>query len=688
MRKTLNLCILLLLSLVLITGTLWAGNDKLYPLTPKKVSNYDRNVLQPPYGFDQTDAIYAYQHVDENAEYYLGSGAADDTFFIVFEPPVACSVKYVEMQWFDAGNVTGFAAWYSAAAMDTFPDGTAPNRGTSPVSPIDSIWIAGPVPNEATGTGNWEPFDLGGAEFIVGDSATLASGMFGVGFIKSAATPHPLADGMNAKGIRFTYTWFGGPWMALMEHDWGAYSGNIQTGTVIDVMMRVWVSYPWGMPVLINNLLQMNNTFDIAGPYTITCELEDDGIGVNEEDTILLKYTIGDTMEVEMEETSPGSGVYGADIPGQPVGSQIVYWVYTMDDEGLENESLPKAFSILEPTNDDADILFVTDGISDRLSAYTNFFNENYIYYEHWDVTENMGIDNSVINGYDWGTILLVGWGVSVLPAEGLDTPFADFLDAGGNLFYTDQDYFYGNNLPETGTFVTGDFAYDYLGIGVYWNDPAIGDSCTSDWIYYGVAGDPISGTWADDFYETYWDTLGVHMEPGQFWADYITVSTGTDIFYGASDGNTYGCTNEDVFKTVYLGFMAEASCEYDTVNYEWIPSADFEQLLLDVFTWFGTSDVDKIGSSTAPVNYSLSQNYPNPFNPSTTINFTVKSAGKVQLDVYNLTGEKVVSLINGPMNSGAHMINFDASELSSGIYFYKLTAGNFSDTKKMILIK
>ena len=85
---------------------------------------------------------------------------------------------------------------------------------------------------------------------------------------------------------------------------------------------------------------------------------------------------------------------------------------------------------------------------------------------------------------------------------------------------------------------------------------------------------------------------------------------------------------------------------------------------------------------------YTLEQNYPNPFNPTTTIRFTIPENGLVTLKVFNLLGEEVAELINSDMTAGAYNYNFDASNLTSGIYFYSLQAGNFSVTKKMILMK
>jgi hypothetical protein len=88
------------------------------------------------------------------------------------------------------------------------------------------------------------------------------------------------------------------------------------------------------------------------------------------------------------------------------------------------------------------------------------------------------------------------------------------------------------------------------------------------------------------------------------------------------------------------------------------------------------------------PYEFSLSQNYPNPFNPVTTINYTLASSGKVELKVYDILGREVQTLVNDIQNAGSHTVNFNAVNLSSGVYFYRITSGNFSDIKKMVLVK
>ena len=94
-------------------------------------------------------------------------------------------------------------------------------------------------------------------------------------------------------------------------------------------------------------------------------------------------------------------------------------------------------------------------------------------------------------------------------------------------------------------------------------------------------------------------------------------------------------------------------------------------------------------GNSKTPTIFSLSQNYPNPFNPSTVITYSIPKTSTVTLKVYNLVGQEVATLVNNQVNAaGSHMVSFNASNLASGVYFYKLNAGDFTLTKKMVLMK
>ena len=92
--------------------------------------------------------------------------------------------------------------------------------------------------------------------------------------------------------------------------------------------------------------------------------------------------------------------------------------------------------------------------------------------------------------------------------------------------------------------------------------------------------------------------------------------------------------------------------------------------------------------TTTVPEKFSLSQNYPNPFNPKTVIRYSLNENRFINLKVYNVLGNEIATLVNEKQNSGTYEVDFEAADLAGGIYFYKLTAGDYSETKKMNLIK
>jgi len=102
----------------------------------------------------------------------------------------------------------------------------------------------------------------------------------------------------------------------------------------------------------------------------------------------------------------------------------------------------------------------------------------------------------------------------------------------------------------------------------------------------------------------------------------------------------------------------------------------------------FITADGVAIDDIETPATYSLSNNYPNPFNPTTIINYEIAQSDHVKLTVFNVLGQEVMTLVNDVQQAGAHEIQFHAGALASGIYMYRLEAGNFTSTQKMILMK
>ena len=127
-------------------------------------------------------------------------------------------------------------------------------------------------------------------------------------------------------------------------------------------------------------------------------------------------------------------------------------------------------------------------------------------------------------------------------------------------------------------------------------------------------------------------------------------------------------------------------------------PGTGYVQVQIGTFHNPGERTTINFTASTQPSavdneNYQLNdfkvyQNYPNPFNPSTTISYVIPRRSNVSLKIYNVTGKEVASLVNEVKEAGSYSVNFNAEKLSSGVYFYKITADKFSSARKMILIK
>lgn len=106
-------------------------------------------------------------------------------------------------------------------------------------------------------------------------------------------------------------------------------------------------------------------------------------------------------------------------------------------------------------------------------------------------------------------------------------------------------------------------------------------------------------------------------------------------------------------------------------------------------------STIDYSGTPTSaetdlqrPTEVELLQNYPNPFNPSTTITYRINEPAAVRLEVFNMMGQRVAVLADGSLQAGSYTVSFDATGLSSGVYFYRINTGTFTESKKMMLVK
>jgi len=144
---------------------------------------------------------------------------------------------------------------------------------------------------------------------------------------------------------------------------------------------------------------------------------------------------------------------------------------------------------------------------------------------------------------------------------------------------------------------------------------------------------------------------------------------TDADLLAGGMGGFPVGDLNW--FPTQYASWTAQKDAEYAAI-----------QNVLNT----GVTGVKQIEG--LPVKYELGQNYPNPFNPTTVISFTIPQAGNISLKVYNALGQEVATLLDEYKDAANYQVNFNASNLSSGVYFYTLNVNGFTQTKKMMLVK
>jgi hypothetical protein len=168
-----------------------------------------------------------------------------------------------------------------------------------------------------------------------------------------------------------------------------------------------------------------------------------------------------------------------------------------------------------------------------------------------------------------------------------------------------------------------------------------------------------------------------------------VTSSVNNDVFlfYGDGAGNftsaepAYGCEGAwNIYSADLNGDTKQDFVVTTGIGGENNISLLFNNTIIN--------DVKTHIPSEVPQEYSLQQNYPNPFNPSTTIEYSIPIDGNVTLKIYNVLGEAVYTLVNGYKQAGNYIVDFNAGRLSSGIYYYRLSADSYSSVKKMILLK
>jgi hypothetical protein len=159
---------------------------------------------------------------------------------------------------------------------------------------------------------------------------------------------------------------------------------------------------------------------------------------------------------------------------------------------------------------------------------------------------------------------------------------------------------------------------------------------------------------------------------------------SGTDLFAGILTGVVLSTNNGANWTSVSTGLSGSPlalAVEGTTLLVGTQYGGVWKRQLSEMIT-----DVDNGGES--PAVFTLKQNYPNPFNPNTTIKYELPKPSEVRLSVFDLLGREVSLLVNERRDAGGHEVTFDGSHLASGVYFYRLQAGDFVQSKKLLLMK
>ncbi len=417
-----------------------------------------------------------------------------------------------------------------------------------------------------------------------------------------------------------------------------------------------------------------------------------------------LQWSTDGTTFTDVAMTANGD-VYSGTIPGQQPGTEVTYQITATDVNGNTSTSNPNNYTIFQahggtlvvfngyttPTGYPQSYYFSTDGGSTFLQFDHDVWSYGPLTKELVDYYTN--VVEICANGPNaYNNDVIQAW----LQADSKRN-YALFGQEwlGANNDFTDQDY------------AAGTFEYDILGVKHSYND-----------VSYDGAGQTlptkltaIEGTTLGGPIYTKFQTLGadsLQYNPTYEVGDYDNWIDGFDIV----DGNTVDMTAEtrgiggntevrevNVLahheltagnKIVFGSFdpiSIDTYPDYTNAKYFWFGSSEFSPQM-STMEWFGyTTDVKK-DNNNIPFEFNLSQNYPNPFNPSTNIKFSIPQTSKVVLKVYDMLGREVATLVNATKDAGNYSVNFDASNLASGLYVYTISAGNFNVSKKMMLLK
>lgn len=471
--------------------------------------------------------------------------------------------------------------------------------------------------------------------------------------------------------------------------------------------IRGWIDYgddpgDWGFFYVIDIYANAPPSFQaydkLPGTYitagrTVTADLYDFGVPSDSSGvaSASIHYWTAaapeDTIEVPMVLDSGDiiEGTWEEDIPGQSAWTTVTYYLSATDLQGLTKTTSEISYTVGAGTP--GNVLVLLEGDAYYGPPYSSVDAiSRVVGTDVWDEWDYGKIDASIIDFYTTGEgqkgIFWIAWsGFSFVEDT---TLIASFLDAGGNLFISSEDLVGGGfdlGYVEGVVIPSEHWVYRYLGIKGVFDDY----NTDSTFTVYGMAGDPIT----DDF------QAGIEVSP-YYWAGpgynftgrFDSLDAGATLIFMDGVGANLAYRYESAkggYKLVnlywpfhYIGTYVEEDLVSQTT------------LMQNVKDWFGLVGVEE---KTPTGIYCLHNATPNPFGKNTVIKYAIPNKGKVSLKVYDITGSLVNTILDKEVPAGFYTAQWNGRDsrgrkVSSGVYFYRLEAGNFKVTRKVALVR
>jgi hypothetical protein len=400
---------------------------------------------------------------------------------------------------------------------------------------------------------------------------------------------------------------------------------------------------------------------------------------------------------------------FTGEIPVQNPGSTVSYKILATDINGNVATSLVTTFYIFPPSG--ANTLIVFNGLEE-----TNGYPQDYYF--------GQDIQNG-LTSFDHDT-----WSYGVLqeelaelydnifefctegPKDYNDSVITNWLAADGsrNYFLAGQEWLGLKNDFRDSIYVAGDFEYDILGVTRSYNNVSFNGTSGQELpsLVFPQEMTLFGGSLFDLFNTNPTDSM--QYDPYTIinvdnWIDAFDVLPGQEVDMTVETRGINGVPEIDTLPSHTHRILPNGNkivfLSYDPLSLDSSPDSLWygfsnENTPYQALQWFGIPvGVELEEKEDVPTEFLLSQNYPNPFNPTTKIKFTIPgnvilSGAKnlVILKVYDVLGNEIASVVNEEKPAGSYEVDFDATELTSGVYFYQLKAGSFIETKKMIILK